>query len=282
MGIGPQSKSQRSQSSQLPQNQTYYVAKQPKPKNVPVVLPVSAADAEEDLPPSYDTSEADAFKPKLLLKPTLDLDLQYFHAAASGTIPQSQPSSIGLVMNLFRTTQTHLSPIDERMALGSSLNAPFYAIRSAPSSKSVDEFNLLTIARRNPALASWTNASTSEIQPRLNLHAQGVMIISRIKTKRSADSPEMSHDLTWDASKGSYTVWRNTGSEVKPEIDIFCEGWNSLDDYPGEGIIRVSSLKPQSISFSYPCLSFPSQPPRLNLVKTISGVPILTLQSSIP
>jgi hypothetical protein len=226
------------------------------------VLPVSAAaaeaaaQAEEDLPPSYDTSEADAFKPKLLLKPTLDPDLDYFHAIAAGTIPQSQPSSLGLVMNLFRTTQTHLSPIDERIALGSSLNAPFYALRSAPSSKSIDEYNFLTISRRNPALASWTDTSTSEIQPRLNLHAPGVMIISRIKTKRSADAPEISHDLTWDFGKGSYTVWKNTGSEVKPEIDIFCENWNSLDDYSGEGIIRVSSL-----SHSLSCILCLSSPP---------------------
>lgn len=261
MGIGAQSKSQRIQSSQPPQNQTYYVAKQPKPTNVPaVVLPISAAaaeaaaQAEEDLPPSYDTSEADTFKPKLLLTPTLEPDLHYFHAVVAGAIPQGQPSSLGLVMNLFRTTQTHLSPIDERIALGSSLNAPFYALRSAPSSKSIDEYNLLTISRRNPALASWTDASTSEIQPRLNLHAQGVMIISRIKTKRSADAPEMWHDLTWDFGKGSYTVWKNTGSEVKPEIDIFCEGWNSLDDYSGEGIIRVSSL---SHAFMYPLLILP-------------------------
>ncbi len=232
MPIGKQSKSQ---SSNTPQHSgTSYVAQQPKPKDPPIVVFPTLA------PPSYEKSEADEFAPNILLKPTQDVDLDYFYAIAAGEIPQRLPSSSSLVMNLFRTTQTHLFPIAERIALGSTLNAPYYSLQSGPSSKSVDEFNLLTITRRSPARARWTTACISEIEPRIDLLASGLMIISRITIDRGSSLSEL-YDLTWEASRGRYTVWRNIGSAVEPKIEIVCEGWETLDNSHRGGIIRVSS-----------------------------------------
>jgi hypothetical protein len=244
MGIGAQRKTPREQlPSRLLSSQTAsFVAPQSKKPDPVLVFPVPAAEAA--LPPSYDNSEINELKPNVLLKPTHDHDLDYFHAVTAGDTPPHPPSSNILVMNLFRTTQRHLFPLDERLALGSSTTQPFYSLQSGPSLTSVDEFNKLTISRRNPARAIWSNVCISEIRPRLKLLAGGVMIISDITVTKKIGVVGEKYTLTWEKAKDTYTIWADSTSGTIPFIDIALESWESLDDVPGDGggVVRVCSL----------------------------------------
>jgi hypothetical protein len=258
MGIGAQSKAPRGQSGPLassagPSSTAAYTAPEVKGKAPVIVRSVSIAEAAlpnpssdtgipsdqgDALPPSY--NEEEEYKPNVLLKPSDDNDLNYFHAIATGEPWMRPPSSNILVMNVFRTTQCHVYPIDERIAMGSSLAQPYYALKSAPSTTSVDEFNKLTISRRHPDRARWTDAVISEISPRLNLLANGVMIIARINVLKPGNLIQK-HDLTWEKARDSYTVWGNTGSGMKPVVEVRPDGWESLEDPTGDGggVIRV-------------------------------------------
>ncbi|KIW65817.1 hypothetical protein PV04_08039 [Phialophora macrospora] len=204
-----------------------------------VVIPADQRN-DSDAPPTYD--EATTKEPGIPSKgvaPTSEHDLQYFAAITAGTSPQIRPSSSRLVLHLFRTTQTHIFPIEERLALGANSSGPFYALRASLGSTSVDEYNKLTITRRWPGTDVWQTVVVSDITPRLKLLAQGQMMISRLRLERrqsdnngSADS----YELWWDSRTGSYTVWRN---KVSTELEVCCEGWTSLDDVPRSGHLVV-------------------------------------------
>lgn len=254
MPIGAQSNSRRPVRPGASENQSpstaVYVAERPKPTNIPIVMVPNDAGAEDEQPPGYTQSEAQADIPKTLLPPASESDLEFFHALATGTTPNIMPYSPMLVLNLFRTTQTHLCPVEERIALGSSLSTPFYALRASPSSKSVDEYNMLTITRRRAMTGEWHDAATSEIQPRLKLISQGIMTISRIELQRVAGAPRAFYDLKWASESGSYTVWRDNGCGLEAEMEIVCDKWKSLDDSADEGMITVD-ITPL-LSFSVP------------------------------
>jgi hypothetical protein len=234
MPVGPGSSENQSS------NTAVYVADRPKPKNIPTVLVPTSANAEDEKLPGYAESEAQAEIPKELLPPTSESDLEYFHALATLNTPHILPYSSMLVLNLFRTTQTHLFPVEERIALGSSLSTPFYALRASPSSKSVDEYNMLAITRRRPLTSEWHDAVTSEIQPGLKLISQGIMLISRLELQRAAGRSKEFYDLTWASERGSYTVWKNNGCGVEAELEVFCDKWKSFDDSSQEGLITVN------------------------------------------
>jgi hypothetical protein len=242
MGVGAPRKAPKDTIAQSSTSATSFVAP-PVNKVEPIlVFPVSAAEAA--LPPSYDNSEINELKPHVLLKPTHDHDLEYFHAVAAGDLPPHPPSSNILVMDLFRRTQKHLFPLDERIALGSSIDQPFYSLLSGPSSTSIDEFNKLTISRRDPAHARWSNVCISEIRPRLRLLAAGVMIISEIVVTKKAGTVGDKYTLTWEKAKDMYTVWADSTYGTLPFIDITMDNWESLDDIPGDdgGVVRVCAM----------------------------------------
>jgi hypothetical protein len=204
-----------------------------------IVPPVSAQEAS--LPPSYEASEISEIKPNVLLHPTTENDLDYFHAVAAEEPIPRQPSSPILVMNLFRTTQKHLLPLDERIVLGSSTRQPFYSMLSRPTLTSVDEYNNLTISRRSPVRAFWSTVCISEIRPRLRLLAQGVMVISDITVTRRPGMMADKFSMTWEKARDTYIVWVNTNSGTIPFLDVSLDDWQSLDDVPGDGggVIRV-------------------------------------------
>jgi hypothetical protein len=174
-------------------------------------------------------------------------------------------------MNFFRTTQKHLFPLDERLALGSSLQQPFYSLQSAPSVTSMDEFNKLTISRRNPSLARWTDVCVSEIQPRLKLLAGGVMIISRMRITRRPDLVGEAYTLTWEKAMDTYTVWRDANTGATALIDITLDGWESLDDVPGDGggVIRAKSRAQGGFTASHHDLAvLDASKPSLQMIST--------------
>ena len=225
-----------------------YVTKS-KPKPPAFFVPTTAELAETDAPPSY--NESSKHHPTKVLCPTTEEDLEYFHAAATATMTNRRPASKALALNIYRTTQTQLLPIEERIALGPTFRQPFYAIRASASSKSTDEFNLLTLTRRNPASGLWTNACTSEIEPRLKLLSQGIVIISRIDGREPGSGAGQSHGLTWDSEARRYTVWRNNDGAADRLIEITCDDWNSLDESPGRGTIVVSVFHSIRMTFAY-------------------------------
>ena len=212
-----------------------------KPKPQAFFVPTTAELAETDAPPSYD--ESSKHNPTKVLSPTTEEDLEYFHAAVTATKTNRRPTSRALVLSIYRTTQTQLLPIEERIALGPTFRQPFYAIRASASSKSTDEFNLLTLSRRNPANGNWTNACTSEIEPRIKLLSQGIVIISRIDGRGPGPGAGQSHGLTWDSEARRYTIWQNKDGAADRLIEITCDDWNSLDETPGKGTIVVSVLR---------------------------------------
>ena len=243
MPIGAQSNSRKpvrpgTSENQIPST-AVYVAERPKQTNIPMVIVPDDASTEHEQPPGYTESEAQGDIPKTLLPPASESDLEFFHALATGVTPNIIPYSPMLVLNFFRTTQTHLYPVEERIALGASLSTPFYALRASPSSKSVDEYNMLTITRRRAMTGEWHNAATSEIQPRLKLISQGIMTISRIEVQRAAGGPKAFYDLKWASESGSYTVWKDNGCGLEAEMEIVCDKWKSLDDSADEGLIMV-------------------------------------------
>ncbi|ETI25746.1 hypothetical protein G647_02520 [Cladophialophora carrionii CBS 160.54] len=240
MPIGTSSRSKKPASAHLASSATQFVAPQPKTTNqAAVVIPADQSN-DSDAPPTYD--EATTEEPGIPTKqvaPTSEHDLQYFAAIAAGTSPQIRPSAPRLVLHLFRTTQTHIFPIEERLALGANSSRPFYALRASLGSTSVDEYNKLTITRRWPGTDVWRTVVISDITPRLKLLAQGQVMISRLRIEQrraGTNGPADSYELWWDSQTGSYTVWRN---KVSTELEICCEGWTSLDDVPRSGHLLV-------------------------------------------
>jgi hypothetical protein len=62
----------------------------------------------------------------------------------------SVDSSAVLVIWLFRQTMTHTFPIAERFHMGPADRQPFYSVTAQPSIRSAQEYNELTIQRRDP------------------------------------------------------------------------------------------------------------------------------------
>ncbi|KAF2812595.1 uncharacterized protein BDZ99DRAFT_461253 [Mytilinidion resinicola] len=116
--------------------------------------------------------------------PSLNCDLEYFHAIAAGEyagpIPVEDPM---LVLNLFRATLTHIQPIAERLTLGPAQGAPYYALNTNPSTTSTDEFNTLVVTRRHPVTAVYSPACTADIQPKLDLDVPGVRCVAILHSK---------------------------------------------------------------------------------------------------
>lgn len=225
MPIGPQKMAptgRLSEGSQNLESRTAFFSTYQSPPEYRSIPLGPAAGAADDLPRYNDDKTT-------LLSPTLDRELEYFHAVAAGEIPPQQSAAPILVLNLFRATQTHIDPIAERLTIGAAVGAPHYALHATTSSTSINEFNKLLITRRHPIRASWTDVCVSEIQPKLNLLSQGIMLIAKI-TRYAVQ-----YYLTWEESKGYYSLWRDTGEAV---VHILCDGWRSLDD-TGKGVIRV-------------------------------------------
>ena len=84
------------------------------------------------------------------------------HHASSSTAPDAPPSynddfqdmsmdfSAVLVIWLFRQTITHIFPITERFHMGPADRQPLYSVTAQPSIRSAQEFNELSIKRRDP------------------------------------------------------------------------------------------------------------------------------------
>ncbi|XTI85509.1 hypothetical protein V2W45_1305280 [Cenococcum geophilum] len=114
--------------------------------------------------------------------PSLNKDLEYFHAVAAGEYAGPDPGNDAmLVLNLFRSTLTHILPIAERLTLGQAQGAPYYALNTTPSTTSHDEFNTLVVTRRHPVNAVYSEACVAEIQPKLNLTIPGVRSVAVLK-----------------------------------------------------------------------------------------------------
>lgn len=210
MPIGAQSQSRKPVGSASSENGTStmvaYVVDRSTLKNILIVVVPNSASSQDEEPPAYAEAEIQEEIPKEWLPPTSEADLEYFNALATLNRPHILPHSSRLMLNFFRTTQTHLFPIEERIALCASLMTSFYALRASPSSKSVDEYNMLTIARRRTLTGEWHDAVRSEIQPRLKLLSRGVMLISQIELHRAVGRSREFYDLNWDSNRGSYTV----------------------------------------------------------------------------
>lgn len=241
MPIGNSSRSKKAVPAHLPNSSTQFIAARPKPTNQAAVVVPADQRPESDALPTYD--EATIEEPELPNKqvpPTPEQDLHYFAAKASNTPTQITPNSSRLVLHLLRTTQTHLFPVEERLALGANSNYPFYALRAALGTGSVDEYNKLTLTRRWPGTDVWQIVAVSEVTPRLKLLAQGQMMISRIRPGQHSNVNNglaNSFEVWWDSRIGSYTVWR---SKMATEFEICCEGWSSLDEVPRTGHLVVS------------------------------------------
>ncbi|OCK84066.1 hypothetical protein K432DRAFT_463240 [Lepidopterella palustris CBS 459.81] len=114
--------------------------------------------------------------------PSLNKDLEYFHAIAAGEYKGAEPAEDPmLVLNLFRSTLTHILPIAERLTLGQAQGAPYYALNTTPSTTSHDEFNTLVVTRRNPVDAFYSDACIAEIKPKLNLTVPGTRCVAVLK-----------------------------------------------------------------------------------------------------
>ncbi|KAH6673547.1 hypothetical protein B0J14DRAFT_666990 [Halenospora varia] len=269
MGIGAQRRGPQQPSASQSSGSTASYSAPPPPRNDPVlVFPVAGANGS--LPPSYSASEGLALMPNVLLNPTHDHDLNYFHTVIAGDTPTYPPTSYILVMNVFRTTQKHLFPLDERIALGSNLNQPFYSLQSSPSVTSVDEFNKLMISRRDPARAFWSQACVSEIKPRLKLLAAGVMVISDLTITRKPGAMSERYQMTWEKARDTYTVWVNTVQGTMPFIDITLDKWESLDDVPGAegGVIRAKLRSMQATAPHLDLAVLDATKPSLQLIST--------------
>ena len=245
MPIGSQVRSRPTASASAgTESASKYVAKRPTVDNeMVIVLPDASFD---DVLPDYDAVKDDAFAPKRLLAPSSDTDLEYFQTVASGGIAHTPPYSKNLVLHLFRSTQTHIYPIEERLALGASASSPFFSMRSSPSTSSVDEYNKLTLACRQPAQNLWKTVAVSNIQPRLKLMAQGKIVISLIQLEGSVHQSQHRHELWWNSDTECYRLWKKSGSEYEFQLEIGLEGWTSLDERPQTGFLVVGdSIHPE-------------------------------------
>jgi hypothetical protein len=232
MPIGSQAKSRPSAAAPPTASSTAFVANRPKLTNEALVVVPDRSDNEAL--PSYEESENQENIPKTLLPPSSDHDLEYFDAVASGRPCKTPPYSTRLVLHFYRNTQTHIFPVEERVALGSLLKSPFYVLKASPSLSSADEYNKLTITRWQPSTGVRHHAAISEILPRLKLLAKGTMTISKIFLAENPDE----YELWWDSERSTYTIWKNK----MPELDVDCEGWVSLDDKPQKGMLVVGFL----------------------------------------
>ncbi|KAF2493296.1 hypothetical protein BU16DRAFT_528611 [Lophium mytilinum] len=149
----------------------------------------TGAFAANSVPPPYVPNSALPTPRALVTRdtyatPSLNRDLEYFHAIAAGEyagpIPVENPM---LVLNLFRATLTHIQPIAERLTLGPAQGAPYYALNTTPSTTSTDEFNILVVTRRHPVTGVYSPACTAEIQPKLNLDVPGVRCVAVLTSK---------------------------------------------------------------------------------------------------
>ena len=252
MPIGSQVKSRSTASvsaSAGTQSASKYVAKRPTVDNEMVIsLPDASFD---DVLPDYDQVEDDVLAPKRLLAPSSDSDLEYFQTVASGGIAHTPPYSTNLVLHLFRSTQNHIYPIEERLALGASANSPFFSMRSSPNTSSVDEYNKLTLAWRQPAQNLWKTVAVSNIQPRLKLMAKGKFVISLIQLQGPIHKSQHRYELWWDSDTECYRLWKKLGSEYEFQLEIGLEGWNSLDERPQTGFLVVGdSIHSEVIVFA--------------------------------
>ncbi|KAF2455405.1 hypothetical protein BDY21DRAFT_350752 [Lineolata rhizophorae] len=182
--------------------------------------------------------------------PTLERDLSYFHEIVTGKLEPEKDKSPTLVLNLYRATLTHQRPIAERLTLGQTAGAPYYALYATPNTTSMDEFNTLVITRRSPNAggnsdawrqihsAVYSDACTSIIQPRLNLHASGSMLIANLSRAGLPYTLSWSDRSTAGKLGDCFCVWDSRdGSGVAQMYSE--EGWQSLDDSPLKGIIRI-------------------------------------------
>lgn len=99
---------------------------------------------------------------------------------------------------------------------------------------------MLTIARRRTLTGEWHDAIRSEVQPRLKLLSQGVMLISQIELHRAVGPSREFYDLNWDGNRGSYTVWKCNACEGEVEMEVISDNWMLLDDSSRPGLIMVN------------------------------------------
>jgi hypothetical protein len=76
----------------------------------------------------------------------------------------------------------------------------------------------------------WHDAVRSEIQPRLKLLPQGVMLISQIELHRAVGRSREFYDLEWDSERGSYALRKDNECGDEAEMEVICYEWMSLDD----------------------------------------------------
>ncbi|PWW73988.1 hypothetical protein C7212DRAFT_365483 [Tuber magnatum] len=192
-----------------------------------VILPMAPALQQ---PPSYSQDQAMKASPnvQVLLQPTGPADLEVYHAIATGETPARAPASI-FVQNLYRTTQNNVFPVAE----------------PTPATNSTDEVNKLTLTRRHPTRGSWSDACTTEIQPRLVLQA-GITLVAIIQMRgqnymsnTGQDRVTDRFDVTWNGDRGAFAIWRNDGQNVTMLFEVVSEGFASLDTYPTTGLLRA-------------------------------------------
>jgi hypothetical protein len=181
----------------------------------------------------------------VLLNPTLDRDLQYFYNVATGEItPESISVPPTLVLNLYRATDAGRKPVAERITLGQAPGAPYYALYATTSATSVDEFNALQITRRSPVSGNHAPACTTELLPKLDMLSEGTNVVAKfVSGLKRCTLVRTGSDVAGGCFRNTYGIWIDgNSSELMVQL-VLDGGWNSLDEKPARGIIRVGTIQ---------------------------------------
>jgi hypothetical protein len=83
--------------------------------------------------------------------------------------------------------------------------------------------------------------SNSVIQPKLNLHGGGSMVVAKMTREGVEYTLSWGDRFTVGKLGGCYCIWDTRDGSAVGQI-YADEGWQSLDDRPTRGIVRVRSL----------------------------------------
>jgi len=187
-----------------------------------------------------------------------------------------------MVIWLFRLTATHVFPVTERFHLGPADRQPLYSLTAQPSIRSAQEFNELSIQRRDPikgvcsplqplfssnTFQVWYPVCTSDIEPSLDLVKPGNWAVSRLnmtslpvwhKILSNQVVQKIAHHgqgnslrLSWGDREtlgrlgDAYGLWWESGGEHGvAECFFVVEGWKGFDEGSRRGCIKVNQSFP--------------------------------------
>ncbi|KAN0089736.1 hypothetical protein V8E51_019996 [Hyaloscypha variabilis] len=169
-----------------------------------------------------------------------------------------------MVIWLFRLTATHVFPVTERFHLGPADRQPLYSLTAQPSIRSAQEFNELSIQRRDPIKGVWYPVCTSDIEPSLDLVKPGNWAVSRLnmtslpvwhKILSNQVVQKIAHHgqgnslrLSWGDREtlgrlgDAYGLWWESGGEHGvAECFFVVEGWKGFDEGSRRGCIKIKA-----------------------------------------